>query len=134
MDLTSRRTFLKLAAMAAPSVTPLGSLSAWGMTPATLSGRQALPGGLAHLRKQSLRARRSALRGAAAPQPDHRVIQLDPGGSVTRSYWGLAPRSQMRPAICLTQMPASARGALLKECFGADGLWLVDRAHHHRLQ
>jgi len=37
--MATRRTFLKLAAMAAPSATSLGSLNAWGLAPDTLSGR-----------------------------------------------------------------------------------------------
>ena len=72
MDMTSRRTFLKLAALAAPSVTPLGSLSAWGMTRGHTLREAGLPAsaGLAHLRKGSLRTNGSAL---MAQWPPNRI-------------------------------------------------------------
>ncbi|HZD75415.1 MAG TPA: hypothetical protein VE218_00325, partial [Acidobacteriaceae bacterium] len=39
MDMTSRRTFLKLAAMAAPSARSFGSYVPWGRMPDTPSGK-----------------------------------------------------------------------------------------------
>ena len=118
MDMSSRRTFLKLAAMAAPSATSFGSLNAWGMVPDTLSGRPVQAwrtSGKVRCERIEAPAWRSDAVAASG------VIQLDPG-QPCQELLGFGAALTDASCYLLEQMPAAARGALLKECFGADGL------------
>ncbi len=120
MDSTSRRTFLKFAAMAAPSVTSFGSLAAWGMAPATLSSRPVQAWRTSD-KQRCERVEAPAWRSGSATGSS--VIRLNPE---ERCQDVLGFGAALTDASCylLAQMPGSTRAALLKECFGADGLGL----------
>ena len=120
MGSTSRRTFLKFAAMAAPSVTSFGSLAAWGKAPATLSMRPVQAWRTSD-KQRCERVEAPAWRSGSATGSS--VIRLNP----EERYQGvLGFGAALTDASCylLAQMPGSARATLLKECFGADGLGL----------
>jgi glucosylceramidase len=118
MDMTSRRTFLKLAAMAAPSATSFGSLAASGMAPDTSAGKPIQAWRTSEkVRCEQIEA--PAWQNGAASGPG--AIQLDP----TQQFQELLGfGAALTDASCylLQQMPAAGRAALLKECFGANGL------------
>jgi glucosylceramidase len=120
MNATSRRAFLKFAAMAAPSATSFGSLAAWAATPHTLASRPVQ----AWRTSEKLRCERieaPAWRTASAQGAG--VIEFHPE---ERRQDLLGFGAALTDASCylLSQMPPAARTALLKECFGPDGLRL----------
>jgi glucosylceramidase len=120
MDMTSRRTFLKLAALAAPSATSFGSLSAWGKVPGSEAGRPVQ----AWRTADTLRCKRVETPAwRAAPAVGSDVIQLHPE---ERRQDLLGFGAALTDASCylLSQMPSAARIALLKESYGTDGLRL----------
>lgn len=121
MNTTTRRRFLKLAALAAPSAASLGSLRAWsqGQPPATSAGGPVQAWRTTgKLRCEPIDAPewRTATAGAAAIRlhPEQRRQQL------------LGFGAALTDASCflLHGMPARARKQLLAECFGSDGLGL----------
>lgn len=121
MDTTTRRTFLKMAALAAPSAASLGSLTAWGQgqtAAASAGGAVQAWRTSGKLRCERMEAPewRSGTAGAEAIrlQPEERRQDL------------LGFGAALTDASCflLHGMPAAARRALLKECFGGEGLGL----------
>src|SRR5262249_12055302 len=118
MDMTSRRTFLKLAALAAPSATTFGSLAAWGLPSDTSSGKPVQAWRTSEkARCQQIEA--PAWQNGAEGGPE--TIQLDPGQQF-QELLGFGAALTDASCYLLQQMPAAAREALLNECFGADGL------------
>ena len=121
MDMTSRRTFLKLAAMATPSATSFGPFAAWGLTPGPSSGRPIQAWRTSEkVRCEQIEA--PQWRDGAATGPG--AIQLEPAQQF-QELLGFGAALTDASCYLLEQMPAPARGALLKECFGADGLRIV---------
>jgi glucosylceramidase len=119
MDMTSRRTFLKLAAMAAPSATSFGSLVPRGLTPATSSGKPIQAwrtSGTVRCEQVEAPVWRTGVAGSGA-------IQLDPDQGY-QELLGFGAALTDASCYLLGQMPAAARGALLRECFGTGGLGL----------
>jgi glucosylceramidase len=118
MDTASRRTFLKVAAMAAPYFTSFGSFAAWGLAPATLSGRPVQAWRTSD-KQRCERVEAPAWRSGSAGGSS--VIRLNPE---KRYQDVLGFGAALTDASCylLAQMPGPARAALLKECFGAAGL------------
>src|ERR1700674_194435 len=125
MDISSRRAFLKLAAMAAPSATSFGSLAAWGITPDTIPGKTVTPVRAwrtsdkvrcERIEAPTWRSGASAGSGAGSA-----AIQLHPD-QPCQELLGFGAALTDASCYLLRQMSASARGALLKECFGTDGL------------
>lgn len=115
MDMTTRRTFLKMAALAAPSAASFGSLAAWG---AAAHGPVEAWQTSGELRCKQVEAPewRSGTAAASAIRlhPEQRYQEL------------LGFGAALTDASCylIHGMPASARKALLDECFGKDGLRL----------
>jgi glucosylceramidase len=120
MDMTSRRTFLKLAAVAAPSATSFGSLAAWGMPPDPLSSRP-VQAWRTSGKQRCERVEAPAWRSGSATGSS--AIRLKPE---ERHQDVLGFGAALTDASCylLAQMSGSSRAALLKECFGPDGLGL----------
>jgi glucosylceramidase len=118
--MTSRRTFLKLATMAVPSATSFGSLTAWGATPDTQSGNSA---GLVKAWRTSEKARCQPIDAPAwrSGAGSSASIQLHPE-QTCQELLGFGAALTDASCYLLHQMPAPARGALLEECFGANGL------------
>lgn len=121
MDTTSRRTFLKLAALSAPSAASMGSLAAWaeGHTARTSAGGPTQ----AWRTAGKLRCERvdpPQWRTAAASAE---AIRLHPE---QRHQELLGFGAALTDASCflLHGMPAEARKALLRECFSSNGLGL----------
>lgn len=120
MDMTSRRTFLKLAALAAPSATSFGSLSAWGMAPGSESGRPVQ----AWQTSDKLRCQKiNVPEWRTAPASGSGVVQLCPE-ELRQDLLGFGAALTDASCYLLSQMSSGARTALLKESFGADGLRL----------
>jgi glucosylceramidase len=120
MDMTSRRTFLKWAALAAPSAASFGSVAAWGITLGTPPGKPPQAWRTSEkVRCEQIEA--PQWRDGAATGPG--AIQLEPAQQF-QELLGFGAALTDASCYLLEQMPAAARGSLLKECFGADGLRL----------
>jgi glucosylceramidase len=119
MDMTNRRTFLKLVAMATPSATSFGPFAAWGLTPGPSSGRPIQ----AWRTSEKVRCEQVEAPVWQAGDAGSAAIQLNPDQSY-QELLGFGAALTDAACYLLGQMPAAARGALLKECFGAGGLGL----------
>src|ERR1700760_1392579 len=120
MDMTSRRTFLKLAAMAAPFSTTFGSLGAWGITPDASSGKPI------QAWRTSEKARCEQIEAPQwrnSPASGAGVVLLEPARQF-QELLGFGAALTDASCYLLQQMPAATRGSLLKECFGPSGLRL----------
>lgn len=116
MDITSRRNFLKFAAMAAPSAASFCSLEAWGLKPDKLRPVQAWR------TSDKLRCERiEAPAWQDGSGSGSGVIQLHPE---ERCQELLGFGAALTDASCylLAQMQSAPRNALLRECFAANGL------------